>query len=225
MHKKKKKVGSLLGDAEDIIRRKQLAIANMNNLNKVWIRRDHISESRRLKLYKPLVKPVLTYNCATWGLTKKDEENLDTFHRKQLRYLIGKRYPHRISNINLYKRCKDYPLSLFSLKSRWKLFGHILRLDDQCLANKAMDFYFEKTDAKGFRGRPRTTIVTTINNETKRTIDKIPSFQVRVLRKLEDLQYVRELAQDRSVWRGIIRNIYEVLLMCLQIETVLMMTI
>ena len=44
----------------------------------------------------------------------------------------------------------------------------------------------------------------------KRTIDKIPSFQVRVLRKLEDLQYVRELAQDRSVWRGILRNIYEV---------------
>ena len=47
-----KKVGSLLGDAEDIIRRKQLAIASMDNLNKVWIRRDHISESRRLELYK-----------------------------------------------------------------------------------------------------------------------------------------------------------------------------
>ena len=122
----------------------------------------------------------------------------------ELRYLIGKRYP-------LFKRCEDCPLPLVILKSPWKLFGHILQLDDQCPANKAMDFYFEKTDAKGFRGRPRTTIVTTINNDIKRNIDKIPSFQVKALRKLEDLQYIRELAQDRSVWRGIIRNIYEVI--------------
>ena len=44
-------------DAEDIIR-KQLAIAGMNDLQTVWIRKDHISELRRLKLNKALVKPV-----------------------------------------------------------------------------------------------------------------------------------------------------------------------
>ena len=41
-------VGSLIGDAEDITKRKQLAIASMNNLQKVWIRKDPISENRRL---------------------------------------------------------------------------------------------------------------------------------------------------------------------------------
>ena len=37
-----KKVGSLLGDSEDIIRRKELAISSMNKLQAVWIRREHI---------------------------------------------------------------------------------------------------------------------------------------------------------------------------------------
>ena len=130
------------------------------------------------------MKQVLTYNCGTWGLTKKDEEILDTFHRKQLKFLIHKRFPHIISNTNLYKRCNEYTLSLFILRSRWKRFGHILRLEDQTPAYKTMVFYFEKTDAKGFRGRPRTTIATTINNDIKRTADKIVEFPVRVLTSL-----------------------------------------
>lgn len=39
-----------------------------------------------------LVKPVLTYNCATWRLTRKGEEKLDSFHQKQLKHLICKTY-------------------------------------------------------------------------------------------------------------------------------------
>ena len=31
----------------------------------------------------------------------------------------------------------------------------MLRLDEQCPANKAMEYYFEETEAKGFRGRSR----------------------------------------------------------------------
>ena len=60
-----KKLGSLLGDTKDIQRRKQLSIASMNRLNHIWIRKDNVSEKLRLKLYKTLVKPVLTYNSST----------------------------------------------------------------------------------------------------------------------------------------------------------------
>ena len=205
-----KKVGSLIGDTEDIMRRKQLAIASMNNLFKIWIRQDHISEIRRLKLYQTLVKPVLTYNCGTWGLTKKDEEQLDSFHRRQLRIIIRKKYPHIISNKNLYKRCKESPLSTFILKSRWKLFGHILRLNKECPANKAMIFYFENINAKRFSGNPRITIVKTLNNDIKRTKEKEPSFPIRKLTTSEDLDYIRQLANDKIGWKSIVRIIHNV---------------
>ena len=42
-----KKLGSLLGDTEDIQRRKQLSIASMNRLNHIWVRKDHVSEKLR----------------------------------------------------------------------------------------------------------------------------------------------------------------------------------
>ena len=111
-----KKESSLLGDSEDIIPRKQLAISSMNKIQAVWIRRDHIGEEKRLRLYNCLVLPVLLYNFSTWRLNKKDENTIDLFHRSQLRYLIGKKFPFTISNVNLYKRCKSYTISLFILK-------------------------------------------------------------------------------------------------------------
>ena len=43
--------------------KKQLAISNMNKLQAVWIRRDHVSEEKRLRLYSCLVLLVLLYNC------------------------------------------------------------------------------------------------------------------------------------------------------------------
>ena len=56
------------------MRKKQLAIANMQKLDKIWIRGDKISEKGRLKLYNTLAKPVLTYKYGTGSLTKKEEQ-------------------------------------------------------------------------------------------------------------------------------------------------------
>ena len=87
---------------------------------------------------------------------------LDSFHWLKLQYLIGKKFPHVISNVNLCKRCKSYPISLVVPKARWKLFGHVLRLDETCPAKAAMEYYFEETGSKHYRGWPGTTIVTTL---------------------------------------------------------------
>ena len=205
-----KKVGSLLGDSEDMIRRKQLAMASMNRLQSVWLRKDHISEAKRLRLYNCLIFPILLYNCSTWGISKKDEESLDAFHRSQLRYLLGKKFPSVISNENLYIRCGAYPVSLFILKARWKLFGHILRLDRKCPANAAMDFYFELTNDKKFRGRPRTTLVTTLQSDIKKTLEKIPSFPIKCLKNADDLECVRTIATNRLLWRDVISKVYRI---------------
>ena len=197
-----KKLGSLLGDTADIQRRKQLSIASMNRLNLIWIRKDHISEKLRLNLYRTLVKPVLMYNSSTWGLTQKETKGLDAFHRQQLRQLIGKKYPNKISNQNLYKRCEERPISIDILKGRWRLFGHILRLSDETPAVKAMKFYFEGS-GKRFRGRPRETLVTTLNKDITRARSMERSFPIPTIKSKEDFQQIRLKAQDRTAWRKI----------------------
>ena len=93
-----KKLGSLLGDTEDIARRKQLAITAMHNMNKLWIKKhSQVSLNTRLKLFSALVKSVLLYNCSCWGLRKTDVELLNSFHRQLLRRMCRIFWPHKIA--------------------------------------------------------------------------------------------------------------------------------
>ncbi|UIZ23662.1 hypothetical protein KXD40_007818 [Peronospora effusa] len=64
-----RKLGSLLGDAEDVFRRKNLATAALHRMWKVWLRPSKTSEATRLRLYNCYVLPILLSNCGTWALT------------------------------------------------------------------------------------------------------------------------------------------------------------
>ena len=69
-----KKVGTLIGDEEDINRRKRLSTAALAKLQNIWIKGDKVKRKTKIKLYRTLVKSVLTYNCGTWALTKKKQK-------------------------------------------------------------------------------------------------------------------------------------------------------
>ena len=153
-----KKVGTLIGDAEDVKRRSQLASAALNKHSKLWAGKKKIKNKTKLRIYKTLVKPILTYNCSSWGLNKSEEDRLDAFHRKQLKRVLGIKYPTKISNKKLYKKTNEIPISKISKKGRWRLLGHILRRDQNIPANQAMTHYSKMRDNKGFKGKPRTTL-------------------------------------------------------------------
>ena len=139
-----RKLGSLLGVAEDVARRKQLANVAFRKLWTVWFRRAHISLQLRLRLDASFVIPVLTYNMGTWGLTQADLVRLDTYHRRHLRQFIGVHWPNRISNVALYHRCQSRPISKSIITARWRLFGHVLRLPRDAPAQRASDHYFAR---------------------------------------------------------------------------------
>ena len=102
-----KKLGSLLGCYKDMRRRIQLSYAAMNSINKIW-KHSKIRKEKKLLLNKSIVKPVLTYNCGTWGLTKKEEKEIDVAHRRQLRSILNDK---KICNRKLYDICKEEPVS------------------------------------------------------------------------------------------------------------------
>ena len=93
-----RELGSLMGAEEDVARRKQLATVAYNKLRPLWKRRDKVHEALRIRLYNAFIIPVLTYNSSTWAVPKAVLARLDSFHRRQLRSLIGVRWPQRISN-------------------------------------------------------------------------------------------------------------------------------
>ena len=84
-------------------------------------------------------------------------------HRKHLRRVVGIRWPERISNDKLYSICNTQPLSEKITRLRWKLFGHVLRLDLKTPAQVAMDYYCSSKPVKN--GRAETTLPTLLFNE------------------------------------------------------------
>ena len=200
--KNSKKVGSLIGDNEDIERRKHLSMAALHKLTNIWIRGDKIKLHTKVKLYKTLVKSILLYNCGTWALTKTQENKLNAFHRKQLRKLLNIRYPTIITNKALYEKTNERPIAIDILEQRWRLFGHILRRDPQIPANISMEAYFVKC-GKSFRGRPLTTLPYVLHQNLQSLKKPL------TLKKQEDLIKIKELAQDRPKWKEIQQEMVE----------------
>ena len=194
-----RKLGSLLGEAEDVARRKQLANVAFRKLSTVRFRRSRISLPLRLRLYESFVVPVLTYNMGTWGLTKAELDRLDTYHRRHLRQVISIHWPNCISNAALYRRCRCRPISEDVKSARWCLFGHVLRMPLDAPAQQAIDYYFADTGVATFRGRPRTTLPTALSADLRRV--------GRTLRRPADIDALRLL--NREQWRQLERDIAE----------------
>ena len=111
--------------------RNSVASQAYGSMCSLWLWRKYVSERSRLKLYSSLVLPVLLYNCETWGVPQAVFQRLDCFHRRQLRNLMGVRYPDRITNDDLYSRCGLQPLSELVAKRCRSLTGHVLRMSEQ----------------------------------------------------------------------------------------------
>ena len=70
----------------------ELRIAKSNNcaggLRKI-MKSKEISRQTKLRIYKTIVRPTLTYACETWIMTNKMKQRLEIWERKILRRIFG----------------------------------------------------------------------------------------------------------------------------------------
>ena len=115
-----------------------------------------------------------------------------------LRRVLGIHWSDRVTNLDLYARCKVLPASIQSVNARWRLFGHTLRMKEDTPARLAMAYYFVN-DHKGRKGN-YTTIASKLSSELKVTTGDIISSQ-------SDLNVLIEVAQDRDLWKDLVQDI------------------
>ena len=201
-----KKLGTLLGETEEMRRRKQLAACSFNNLWRIWSRKHNkINASKRLQLYNEYITPILTYNSCTWALTDVNMEELEILRRSQLRRIIGIQYPRKISNADLYKKCNIEELATTIRNARWRMLGHTLRMTDDTPAKHAMLHCFDKI-TKGFMGRPRVTLPLVINKDLKATQRETAQFGLPLqLKSISDLRQLETLARDHKKWKNVVQ--------------------
>ena len=85
------------------------------------------------------------------------------------------------------------PMSVRVNRSRWRMLGHVLRepLDGPALTS--LVFAVNTLQMPGRRGRPQSNLFSLIKQDL--------SYRDFYLNNINDLMYLRNLAQDRIFWR------------------------
>ena len=94
-------------------------------------------------------------------------------------------------------------------RRRWNLLGHILRLDKEAPARKAVKFMFEEKSNKTFRGRKRATIYTTINCHIKKTKENNLSFSIGETKSEIDHHNIGIKARNKNHWKVVVKQVVQ----------------
>jgi hypothetical protein len=118
-----------------------------------WI---HVSRGgRTLKLYRTLIRPIVTYASETWVLKETTIQKLLVFERKILR-TFGPTKENQIwrikTNEGLDKLIKHQNIFNYKKAQRLSWFGHVQRMSDTRTVRKIFNW---KPLTKRSQGRPK----------------------------------------------------------------------
>ena len=105
----------------------------------------------------------------------------------------------------LFNPVNNFTLTIDITQAKWKMFGHVLRMNENTPARKAIKHYFQLPQAAKYRGRKRATIVSTFNRDIERTRELNERFAIPTLKSELDLRNTRIKALNRKHWQKIVR--------------------
>ena len=201
----------------EIVKRRGNATKAFAGLIRIWSRRSDIKPELKMKLYNAIVKPHLTYNAGASAYTGMQAEALNRLHRRQLRRLLNVYYPEHISNAEVYRRTKAYPISIDIAKMRWSFLGHALRQHRGTPANTIMRNYYKRRELEGGPVRvplPRSLCLTTVPRLLQRDLKQFSKTDrtnffggAQKLSRGSDLVKLENLAQNREHWKKAVEKI------------------
>jgi hypothetical protein len=117
-----------------------------------------LSRNVKVKIYKTIILPFVSYGCETWSLTLREEHRLRVFENRVLRRIFGPkrdevmgewRKLHSEELHNLYSS-PDIIRQVKSRRMRWA--GHVARMGEERIVYKVL---VGKPEGKRPLGRPR----------------------------------------------------------------------
>ena len=194
-----KKLGSLLDIDKDIKNRKKLAESMYNRTWKLWSKKFGLSNENKVKFYNCLIKPILLYNCSTWGLTQGQIDGIESFNRRLLRRTIGIYFPMKIKAEKLYRKTNTTPLYGSIMQQKWNLIRKVLNMDSKVPALYWMQEYFSCKLPK-YKGRSNNTLAISIKKDLERI-----SIQ---LNSKKDFKKLQDIAKDfkNNTWDEMVEN-------------------
>ena len=139
------------GGGDDIVNRIRKVRVSFMKLKQIWSLNVYTLRSK-LRLFNTLVKLVLLYKSETWKINEGDNRKLDNY--LCLRRILQIRWPYIVANRDILAKTKFKTISTEVKLRRWKLVGHILRMDKNSKRETALTW---TPEGRIKVGRPKTT--------------------------------------------------------------------
>ena len=217
-------LGNNISPDFELSTRKAKATHALNMMHNTWLQKSHtVSINTKVYLYNVFVRPHLLYNAGSCPYTQQRLDKLDSFHRRQLRRVLGVFYPEHISNAEVYKKANVQPISVTIGTMRWAHLGHILRLNENAPAQLAMRNYFAGRALENGQPTERTatrsarlyqTLPRIININLRLLKNKFPNVlgDLNCIMTTNDLAILKRYAQNRERWQnGVVKNMEKAL--------------
>ena len=150
-----------------------------------------ISQSFKIRLYKTIIRPAMTYGAETWTLTSKTEKKLMTWERKILRKIYrptkenGQR---RIkTNEELRTKYKSQDIVTVTKVRRLEWLGNVSRMNETACVNKIFE---GKLEGRRGRGRPRLRWINDVEDDLRKL--DVKRWRMKVLNREERASIIGE---------------------------------
>jgi hypothetical protein len=174
------------GADEDVRSRINKSRLAFNTLRPIWNSKA-LSQRSKIRIFNTNVKAVLLYGSETWRVTNTITNKIQTFINKCLRHILSIRWPDKISNVELWKRTSQSPVSEAIKKRKWGWIGHTLRKPADNVTRQALDW---NPQGKRKVGRPKQTWRRSVESEAKAAG--------------MTWTQLKKAAQNRVRWRGVV---------------------
>lgn len=170
--------------------------ARLDRVNKVYhalskglINKKEVSRNTKIKVYKAVYRPILTYGCETWVLSEREKSKVGAAEMKYLRRVKGVTRRDRIRNDDIRAELNIKSVQEYIEQRQLGWWGHLQRLNSTVPVKKV---WKSRATGRRKRGRPRKTW-----NET---LDKI------LRKKGKTWNEAKQIALDKKRWKQLINS-------------------
>nr|KAG5695709.1 hypothetical protein BaRGS_022386 [Batillaria attramentaria] len=142
--------GSLDKEIDARISKASQALGRLRNR---VLNQHNIRQSTKLKVYNAVVLPSLLYGCESWTSYRRHIKQLEKFHMRALRSILGIRWQDRITNLEVLDRAQSCSIESMLLKAQLRWVGHVIRMEEHRMPRRLL--YGELAVGRRHQGRPK----------------------------------------------------------------------
>jgi hypothetical protein len=181
------------GTNVDEIKEKIQATSRAYFANRKALKSKKIRTKTKIKIYKTIIRPIMTYAAETLTMTKMDEDKLERCERRIIRAITGpNRYEDGTLAIKTNKEIQELMEGRTITKqiktSRLRWLGHIYRKQEHAVIRSIMEW---KPAGRRPRGRPTNTWMKEVEKDIKEA--KINNWRSKI--------------KDRKTWKKITQDL------------------